>query len=156
YQLNANGGAVTRIWRIAILGHAKVDGGGFYVSTQLASIEVAPPFVSGKIETTWLNPRTSAELTDTLKQCKPFEDKATMRLIVLPENVSVADREITSADQEVVFKRQANEKCATGSHKNLFCAVDVQQNGQIIPQTIAQGGILRIVPPKKDANVAAA
>jgi hypothetical protein len=75
----------------------------------------------------------------------------------LPENVSVADREITSADQEVVFKLQANEKCATGSHKNLFCAVDIQQNGQVIPHTIAQGGILRIVPPKKEnSNVVAA
>jgi hypothetical protein len=156
YQLNAGGGAETRAWKIAIIGHAKVDGGDLYVSTQLAPIEVASPFLSGKIETTWLNPGKSAELTVNLKQIKPFEGKATIRLVGLPENVSVADREITSADQEVVFKLQANEKCATGSHKNLFCAVDVQQNGQVIPHTIAQGGILRIVPPKKDANVAAA
>jgi hypothetical protein len=157
YQLNAGGGAETRTWKIAILGHAKVDGGDLYVSTQLAPIEVAPPFVSGKIETTWLNPGKSAELTVNLKQLKPFEGKATIRLVGLPENVSVADREITSADQEVVFKLEANEKCSTGSHKNLFCSVDVQQNGQIIPHTIAQGGILRIVPPKKEnPKVAAA
>jgi hypothetical protein len=157
YQLNAGGGAETRAWKIAILGHAKVDGGDLYVSTQLAPIEVSQPFVSGKIETTWLNPGKSAELTVNLKQIKPFDGKATIRLVGLPENVSVADREITSADQEVVFKLQANEKCATGSHKNLFCAVEVRQNGQVIPHTIAQGGILRIVPPKKDAaNVAAA
>jgi len=157
YQLNAGGGAETRAWKIAILGHAKVDGGELYASTQLAQIEVAPPFLSGKIETTWLNPGKSAELTVNLKQLKPFEGKAAIRLVGLPENVSVADREITSADQEVVFKLQANENCPTGSHKNLFCAVDVQQNGQVIPHTIAQGGILRIVPPKKDApNVAAA
>jgi hypothetical protein len=150
YQLNAGGGAETRTWKIAILGHAKVDGGELYVSTQLAPIEVAPPFLSGKIETTWLNPGKSAELTVNLKQLKPFEGKATIRLLGLPENVSVSDRDITCADQEVVFKIQANEKCATGSHKNLFCAVDVQQNGQVIPHTIAQGGILRIVPPKKE------
>jgi hypothetical protein len=150
YQLNAGGGAETRTWKIAIVGHAKVDGGDLYVSTQLASVEVASPFVAGKIETTWLNPGKSAELTVNLKQLKPFEGKATIRLVGLPENVSVADREITSADLEVVFKLQANEKCSTGSHKNLFCAVDVQQNGQVIPHTIAQGGILRIVPPKKE------
>ena len=101
--------------------------------------------------------RQIGRVTVNLKQLKPFEGKAAIRLVGLPENVSVADREITSADQEVVFKLQANEKCSTGSHKNLFCAVDVQQNGQVIPHTIAQGGILRIVPPKKDAaNVAAA
>jgi hypothetical protein len=35
--------------------------------------------------------------------------------------------------------------------------VDIAQNGQTIPHTIAQGGILRIVPPKKTApSVAAA
>lgn len=156
YQLNAGGGAETHTWKIAILGHAKVDGGELYVSSQLTPIEVAPPFLSGKIETTWLNPGKSADLTVDLKQLKPFEGKATIRLLGLPENVSVTDREITSADQEVVFKLQANEKCSTGSHKNLFCAVDVQQNGQVIPHTIAQGGILRIVPPKKeDAKIAA-
>ncbi len=157
YQLNANGGAETRMWKIAILGHAKVDGGELYVSSQMAPIEVAPPFLSGKIETTWLNPGKSAELTVNLKQLKPFDGKAAVHLLGLPDKVTAADREITSADQEVVFKIEADAKCSTGSHKNLFCAVDVQQSGQTIPHTIAQGGILRIVPPKKeDAKIAAA
>jgi len=71
--------------------------------------------------------------------------------------VSAADQQITSENQEVVFDVVADEKCAPGSQKNLFCAVDIAQNGQTIPHTIAQGGILRIVPPKKTApSVAAA
>jgi hypothetical protein len=157
YQLNAGGGAETRTWKIVILGHAQVDGGELYVSSQLTPIEVAPPFLSGKIETTWLNPGRSAELTVNLKQLKPFEGKATVRLVGLPEKVTTSDKEVTSADQEVVFKIEADAKCSTGSHKNLFCAVDIQQNGQVIPHTIAQGGILRIVPPKKeDGKIAAA
>lgn len=156
YQLNAGGGAETRQWKIAILGHAKVDGGELYVSSQPTPIEVAPPFLSGKIETTWLNPGKNAELTVNLKQLKPFEGKATIRLLGLPEKVTAADREITSTNEEVVFKIEADAKCSTGSHKNLFCAVDVRQNGQVIPHTIAQGGILRIVPPKKDDSKIAA
>ena len=79
-----------------------------------------------------------------------------IRMIVAVRQTA-ADREITSTNEEVVFKIEADAKCSTGSHKNLFCAVDVQQNGQLIPHNIAQGGILRIVPPKKDdAKIAAA
>ena len=47
-------------------------------------------------------------------------------------------------------------KCATGSHKNLFCALEVRQNGQVIPHTIAPRGILRIVPEKKNEVAAQA
>jgi len=157
YQLNANSGAELRTWKIAVLGHARVDGGEVYVSTQLANLEIASPFVTGKIETLWLNPGKTGKLTVNLKQAKPFEGKATVRLLGLPEKVSATDQEITQDDQEVVFDVVADAKCATGSHKNLFCAVEINQNGQVIPHTIAQGGILRIVPPKKqEASVATA
>jgi len=156
YQLNAGGGAETRVWKIALIAHATVEGGELYVSTQLANLEVATPFVTGKIETLWLNPGKSGKLTANLKQAKPFEGKATIRLVGLPDKVSAAEKEITKDDQEVIFDVVAEPSCSTGSHKNLFCAVDVKQNGQVIPHNIAQGGILRIVPPKKeDAKVAA-
>jgi hypothetical protein len=157
YQLNAGGGAEIRKWKIALLGHATVEGGEVYVSTQLAELEVASPFLTGKIETLWLNPGKSGKLTVNLQPAKPFEGKATVRLLGLPEKVTAADQEITRDTQEIVFDVVADAKCAIGSHKNLFCAVDIVQNGQAIPHTIAQGGILRIVPPKKtEASVAAA
>lgn len=157
YQLNANGGAETRVWKVAVLGHAKVDGGPLYVSSQLADLEVAPPFLSAKIETLWLNPGKSGNLTVNLQQSKPFEGKAAIRLCGLPENVTAPEKEITHDDQEVVFEVTAAEKCRPGPYKNLFCSVEVKQNGQVIPHNIAHGGILRVVPPKKpETSVAAA
>ena len=157
YQLNANSGAEIRKWKIAALGHATVDGGEVYVSTQLADLEIASPFLTGKIETLWLNPGKSGKLTVNLHQVKPFEGKATVRLVGLPDKASAADNEISQDDQEVAFDVITDPKCSTGSYKNLFCAVEVTQNGHPIPHTIAQGGILRIVPPKKqEASVAAA
>jgi hypothetical protein len=156
YQLNASAGAEIRKWKIAALGHATVDGGEVYVSTQLADLEVASPFLTGKIETLWLNPGKTGRLTVNLTQVKPFEGKATVHLAGLPDKVTANDKEISRNDQEVVFDVIADPKCSTGSHKNLFCAVEVMQNGQPIPHTIAQGGMLRIVPPKKqESNVAA-
>jgi hypothetical protein len=152
YQLNASGGAETRAWKIAVLGHATVEGGPLYVSSQLAPLEVAAPYLAGKIETLWLNPGKSGKLNLNLQHAKPFEGKAAIRLCGLPENVSAPEKQITKDDSEIAFDLAVDAKCANGSYRNLFCAVDVQQNGQLIPHNIAFGGILRVVPPKKETQ----
>ncbi|HEV2210956.1 MAG TPA: PPC domain-containing protein [Verrucomicrobiae bacterium] len=155
YQLNASGGADAHTWQIAVVGHATVDGGELYVSSQLSPLEIATPFVTGKIETLWLNPGKSGKLTVNLQQAKAFDGKATIRLCGLPDKATVSDQEITKGDQEATFEVKAEAGCRTGAYKNLFCTVDVPQQGQLVRHTIAQGGILRIVPPKKpDSTVA--
>ncbi len=157
YQLNAAAGAETRTWKIAVLGHATVEGGPLYVSSQLANLQVTSPFLSGRLETLWLSPGTKGNLTVNLKQEKPFIGKATIRLCGLPEKVTAEAKEITKDDQEVVFEVAADAKCRAGSYKNLFCSVEVPQNGQVVPHNIAHGGILRVVPAKKpDGGLATA
>ncbi len=157
YTLSANGGADIKTWKIAMLGHATVEGGPVYVSSQMADLELAPPYLSGKIETLWVNPGKTGKLTLNLKQTKPFEGKATVALAGLPEKVTASPKEITKDDQEVTFDVVVDPACPPGSHKNLFCTVDLKDKGVSIPHVIAQGGILRIVPPKKtDAAVASA
>ncbi len=149
YQLNASGGAETRNWKIALLAHAKVEGGQVYVSSQLATLQVSSPYVSGKMETLWLTPGKSGKLTVTLKQEKPFEGKATIRVCGLPNKLSCPEREITKDDQEVVFDVTADPTCSQGSFKNLFCSLELKDHGQVIPHNLARGGILRVVAAKK-------
>ena len=157
YQLNVGGGAELRSWKIAVLGHAGVADGQLYVSSQLADLAVAAPFMAGKIETLWVNPGKPGKLTVNLQPAKPFEGKATVRLCGLPERVGATEKTITKDDQEVVFELAVDQACSPGSYRNLFCAVDVPQNGRVIPHSIATGGILRVVPPKKEpASLAAA
>jgi hypothetical protein len=62
-----------------------------YVSSQLADLAVAAPFVAGKIETLWVNPGKPGKLTVNLQPAKPFEGKATVRLCGLPERVSAPE-----------------------------------------------------------------
>jgi hypothetical protein len=150
YQLNAADSATARVWKIAVIGHATVGGGEVYVSTQLAGLEVAAPFLAGKIQTLVANPGQSATLTVELQQLKPFAGRAKIRLLGLPEKVTAPEKEITRDDQKISFALNVDPKCAPGSFKNLFCAVDVMQDGQVIPQSIAAGGILRIVPVKRE------
>lgn len=156
YQLNAGDGAAVRNWKITVLGHATVDGGQLYVSSQLAGLEVATPFLAGKIATLAAIPGKPAKLTVDLQQLKPFAGKAAIRLLGLPEKVSTQAKDITKDDGKVTFDLTVDPKCAPGSFRNLFCAVDVMQEGHVVPHNIASGGILRIVPVKREAVKVAA
>ena len=155
--LNANGGAELRKWKIAVLGSATVNGGTVYVSSQLASLEIGEPFVSGKIETVSIPPGQSAKVVCKLEQKKPFEGKAKVKLMGLPDKVTAPEVEITKDDKEAVFDVKVDPKCSNGSFKNLFCSLEVPKDSEVIPHSIAGGGVLRVGPPKKDkeAKVAA-
>src|SRR5688572_32348207 len=48
------------------------------------------------------------------------------------------------SDKEAVFNLAIDAKCSTGSFKNLFCSVDVGKDSEVIPHSIASGGVLRI------------
>ena len=97
-------------------------------------------------------PGQPATLTVELQQLKPFEGQAKIRLLGLPDKVTAPEKVITSADQTVFFELTVDPKCAPGSFKTLFCAVDVGQGGQVIPHHIASGGILRILPDKREPD----
>ena len=149
YRLNATAEAQTRLWKIAVLGSATVGGGPLFVSTQLAPLEIAPPFLTAKIATSAVEPGKTTNVTVALTQNIPFEGKVTIRLVGLPEKATVAEQKISKDDKEVVFKVSVDPACPTGSHKALFCVVDIIKAGEIIPHSVGSGGILRIVPPKK-------
>jgi len=149
YQLNASDNAEARTWKITVLGHATVDGGQVYVSSQLADLEIASPFVAGKMQTLVAHPGETAVLTVDLEQLKSFAGTAKVHLLGLPDKITAPEKEISKDDQKVIFDLSVNPKCPPGSFKNLFCSVAVPNDGQTIPHNIATGGILRIVPVKK-------
>jgi len=150
YQLNASASADCRVWKIAVNGHAAVDGGQVYVSSQLCPLSVDSPYLNGKIQTLVANPGQKATLNVELQQLKPFAGKAKIRLMGLPDKVTAPDMQIAKDDQKVSFALDIDPKCSSGPSRNLFCAVEVPQDGQVIPQNIAAGGILRIVPAKHE------
>src|ERR1019366_5458594 len=112
YQLNAAENAEAHAWKIAVLGHATVEGGQVYVSTQLSGIEVASPFVSGKIQTLVASADKPARLTVDLQQLKSFDGKAKIRLLGLPDKVIAHEKEITKDDQKISFDLTVNPKCS--------------------------------------------
>jgi hypothetical protein len=149
YHLNAKEDAQTRKWKIAVIGTATVKGGPVWTSSQLATLEVADPYLLGKIEPVFATPGQSAKLVCKLEQKQPFEGKAKVKLLGLPEKVVAPEIEITKDSKEAVFDLQVDPKVPFGSHRALFCSVAITKDSETISQNIAPYSTLRIVPPKK-------
>lgn len=149
YTLNANGGATVKNWKIAFLGSAPVSGGTAYASTQLADLEVAPVFVTGKIMQTNTIVGTPVKLLCTLDQRTPFEGRAEVKLVSLPAGATAEPKFITKADKEIVFDVITATNAVKGMHRSLFVAMNLKVNGQQITQTFAGGGALRIDPVRQ-------
>ncbi|HMJ91160.1 MAG TPA: PPC domain-containing protein, partial [Candidatus Acidoferrum sp.] len=157
YTLNAKPDAQPNKWKIAVLGSIGTEnradrGGTTFVSSSLTPLEVGEPFVVGTISPVMVSPGQETKLICKLDQKKPFEGKARVRVLGLPEGVIASDAEITSADKEVIIKLKIGEKVPHASYRNFLCAADVIHNGQTIPHNLASGAVIRVVPPKSGAT----
>jgi len=144
--ISATGDAQAKKWKVTVVGSADTGKGAVWVSTQLADLEVVPPFLSGQIARTFVDQGDKTVVTVKLQQKVPFEGKAKIQLLGLPNKVTAPDREITKDDTEVKFDVQADKTSPVARHNALFCQVSIPQNGDLILQSLAQGGILRIDP----------
>jgi hypothetical protein len=159
YSLNAKGEVEPRKWKIAVLGsntsgernNRERDGGSIYVSSQLATLETAEPFVVGTMAPIIVSPGQEAKLICKLDQKKPFEGKARVHVLGLPEKITASEAHITSADKEVVIKLTVDSTCPTASYRNFLCSADIVHNAHVIPHNLAAGAVIRVVPPKKGA-----
>jgi hypothetical protein len=156
YKLNATPKADVRAWKIAVVAGATVKGGTAYVSTQLAPLAVAEPYLLAKIDQTKLERGKPAKLTCILDQKKAFEGTAVARLVGLPDGVTAKEVEITKDSKSAVFEIVTTDKSPTGTFKNIFCNVVVTESGEPISHNLAPGAMLRIDAPKAKPVAAAA
>jgi hypothetical protein len=144
YRLNANGNATMRKWKIAIVAGAKVGTAVTYASSQLAGLEVAAPFLAGKLATTSVERGKTTKVTCSLEQKAEFDGKAKVKLVGLPSGVTAEEVEITKDSKEAVFTVKAADNSTLGPAKQVFCNVTIKKGGEEINQSIATGGVLRV------------
>ncbi len=160
YQLNAKADVEPRKWKIAVIGSSGSferggggggdrTGGSVFVSSQLATLETAEPFVVGSVAPVIVSPGQEAKLICKLDQRKPFEGKAKIHVLGLPEKITASDAQISSTDKEVSITLKVDASVAVGSYRNFLCSADVIHNAHIIPHNLAAGAVIRVVPPKK-------
>ncbi len=148
YVLNAKGDADAQAWPLVVMASAKVNDGDLFVSSPPARLDVGEPYVAATIEKTGCEPGQSTNIVVKLEQKIPFDGPAIIRLMGLSEKIGVPEKQITSADREVVFPVKVDPTCPPGSQRNLFCAVIVPAKGTVIPHNVGQGGSFRVIPPR--------
>lgn len=150
YPMNANGGAQVRKWKIAILGVATVGNGPMWVSSQLATLEIAPPFVAFAMERAAAEQGKTTDLFCKIQHTTPFPGTAKVQLVGLPPKVTAPEVEITKDTKEVAFKLTLDKASPPGQHNNLFCQVYILRDGELVLHNVG-GTQLRIdvpLPPK--------
>lgn len=155
YPLNANRNAEARKWKIAVVGSANAGKGPVWVSTQLATLEVAQPFVAFTLERTAVEQGATTEISAKIQQNTPFEGKAKVKLVGLPAKVTTPELEITKDSTELAFAITTNAASPPGRHRNIFCQVTVMQNGEPVLHTTGVTE-LQIDRPLPKADVASA
>jgi hypothetical protein len=150
FPLNANGGAPVRKWKYVVLGVANVGSGPIWVSSQLATLEIAPPYVAFTMERAASEQGKPTELFCKVQQSTSFQGPAKVNLIGLPPKVVAPEVQITKDTKEFAFKLTVDKASPTGTHRNLFCQLVIMQNGEPIVHNLGSSE-LRIdvpIPPK--------
>jgi hypothetical protein len=136
--------AALQKWKVCVVGSFDNGKGTDWVSTGLVDLEVAPPMVAGKIVRTFIDQGDEGKITVTLEQKIPFEGKAKLDLVSLPNGVTAESREFTKDDKEVIFAIKAASDVQPGQHKQLIAQFTIEKDGEKMVNTIAGGGILRV------------
>jgi hypothetical protein len=144
--LNANSGAPARKWKYVVWGVATVGNGPVWVSSQLATVEVAPPMMAFSLERAASEQGKPTTLFGKVQVATPWEGPAKVTLVGLPPKVTAPVIDITKDAKELSFPLTVDAAAPPGQHKNLFCQVVVTQNGEPIVQNVG-GTELRIDKP---------
>lgn len=149
--VNAAPNAQPGKWKTAVQATANIPSGPVWVSSQLATVEVSPPFVSFAMERAAGEQGKATELFCKIAQSKPFEGAARVVLVGLPPKVTTGELQITKDSKEVAFKLALDPASPAGQHNNIFCQVFVPVNGEPVLHNTG-GTQLRIdVPIAKPA-----
>jgi Bacterial pre-peptidase C-terminal domain len=148
--MNAAPNAQARKWKTTVIATADCGKGPVWVSSQLATIEIAPPFITFVMERSAGEQGKTTDLFCKVTQNAPFTGTAKVVLVGLPPKVTAPEATITKDAKEVAFKLTIDPTSPPGQHNNVFCQVYVTHNGETVLHNVG-GTQLRIdvpLPPK--------
>jgi hypothetical protein len=154
--MNADGGAELRTWKIVVQGASGVASGPILVSSQLANLTIAPPYLGLSFQSASVDQGKEVDMAIKVSKNTNFPGEAKVTLVGLPNKVSTDVEKISKDTTELVFHIKTDKVSPAGNHANLFCQVVVTQNGEPIVHNIGTGALRIDVPlPAKPAAPAA-
>ena len=151
--MNADGGAELRTWKIVVNGASGVASGPISVSSQLANLTIAAPYLGLTFVAASVDQGKEVDMAVKVAKAVDFPGEASVTLIGLPNKVTTDVKKITKDTTDLVFHIKTDKVSPAGNHASLFCQVAVIQNGEPIVHNIGTGA-LRIdvpLPPKANA-----
>ena len=151
--MNADGGAELRTWKIVVNGASGVASGPIMVSSQLANLRIAPPFVNFAYQAGSVEQGKETDLPIKITKGADFPGDAQVTLIGLPNKATTDVKKITKDTTDLLFHVKTDKATPPGNHTTLFCQVVVTMNGEPIVHNLG-GGVLRVdvpLPPKVNA-----
>ena len=152
YPLSANGGAGIKKWKVYALGSANA-GGTAWVSSQLATLEIANQFVTFELQRAATEQGQATEIVAKVNHRTTFPGEAKVELLGLPNNTTTVVKMITKDTKEVVFPVKTAKDTRPGTHKSVFCRLTITREGEPILHSNIGGTHLRVdkpLPPKKN------
>ncbi len=156
--VNADAKAELRTWRIVVNGTATGPAGPITVSSQLADLTVAAPFLGLTFQAASVEQGKETDMAVTVAKNVDFAGEAQVTLVGLPNKVTTDVKTITKDTTDLTFHVKTDPTSPVGKHAALFCQVVVTRDGEPITHNIGTGS-LQIdapLPPKPDAPAAPA
>jgi hypothetical protein len=151
--MNADGGAELRTWKIVVNGASGVASGPIMVSSQLANLTIAPPFVGLTFQAASVDQGKEVDMAIKVAKAVDFPGEADVTLYGLPNKVTTDVKKITKDTTDLVYHIKTDKVSPAGNHASLFCQVVIMKDGEPIVHNIGTGA-LRIdvpLPPKPSA-----
>ncbi len=154
-NLAADSNAKLGKWEFCIRATFGEKTGPVHISSNIISIEVAKPLMTGKLALAATEQGSDTAIICDIQPIQKFPGNAKLTLYGLPDGIIAQPVEITQDTKQIAIPVKVPANARKGKHGNLFCRAVVTINGQRITQTLAQGGTLRINPPAKKKVAAA-
>lgn len=148
--LNAAVGSELKTWKIVVNGSSNGPTGPVLVSSQLAALTIATPFVGLTYQSAAVDQGKDVTLAIKVAKLVDFDGEATVALIGLPNKVTTEPKTINKTTTDLVFPIKTDITSPAGKHASLFCQIVITKNGEPIVHNIGTGE-LRIdvpIPPK--------